>query len=262
MDDPTQTTEAPRGASKKGRSPSYPGIDLELAVQRAEELWTQEHHYRTAIPTILGHWGYGAKSGGGFAAIAALKSFGLLEDQGTGDERRAWLSDRAQGIITAESPNQRLGLIQEAALMPKVHHELWNRFGANLPSDQSLLLFLMRERNFTPSGATELVSEWKRTMAFAQLAERGDSVGSDNSNDDESGQEDLLTPPPVIEEVPQPVTPKPNATEQREKRTVQVTYSPTEWALLQGQFPMSEEDWDAMIDVLTAMKRGLVRKPS
>lgn len=45
-------------------------------------------------------------------------------------------------------------------------------------------------------------------------------------------------------------------------RTVQVTYSPSEWALLQAAFPMSEDDWDAMIAVLNAMKRGLVAKPS
>ncbi len=48
--------------------------------------------------------------------------------------------------------------------------------------------------------------------------------------------------------------------QQRETRTVQVTYSPDEWALLQGRFPMSEDDWDAMIEVMGAMKRGLVTK--
>jgi hypothetical protein len=52
------------------------------------------------------------------------------------------------------------------------------------------------------------------------------------------------------------------ATEGRDRsvRTILVTYSPEEWALLQGRFPMSEDDWDAMIAVLTAMKRGLVAK--
>jgi len=29
----------------------------------------------------------------------------------------------------------------------------------------------------------------------------------------------------------------------------------------QARFPMTEEDWDAMIEVLNAMKRGLVTNP-
>src|SRR5688500_14916003 len=95
---------------RTGRSPSYPGIDLELALQRANELWAREHHYPTAIPTILSHWGYGSKSGGGFAAVAALKTFGLLDDRGTGEGRQAWLSRLAQDIITAENPTARANL--------------------------------------------------------------------------------------------------------------------------------------------------------
>lgn len=53
----------------------------------------------------------------------------------------------------------------------------------------------------------------------------------------------------------------PSASPARQQRTVQITYSPTEWALLEAAFPMSEDDWDAMIAVLSAMKRGLVAEP-
>jgi hypothetical protein len=254
--------EAQEPTRRKGRSPSYPGIDLELAVERADQLWAREHHYKVAIPVILGHWGYGPKSGGGYAALAALKSFRLLEDEGSGDERRAWLSDLGQGIVTEEDSAKRAQMIQTAALQPAIHHELWNRFGAKLPSDQTLQLFLMRERNFTPSGAGELISEWKRTLAFAGLTNGPGNLASESES---APQETALVPTPVITKEPEAPTPeassktKPSA--ERVTRTVQVTYSPSEWALLQGSFPMSEDDWDAMLEVLVAMKRGLVAKP-
>lgn len=261
------TSVAPR---KTGRSPSYPGIDLELAVRRARELWEHEHHYQSEVPTILGHWGYGAKSGGGFAAIAALKSFGLLEDHGTGANRKAWLSKLAQDILTAESDTDRRAHIRRAALEPPVHAVLWERFKSRLPSDQSLQLFLTRERNFTPSGASELVSEWKRTMTYAGLAEDGASVSDTVEDSTENGtrtEEPHVTPPPVMErDTAQESAPREEQQErqqtalQRTKRTIQVPYAPSAWALLEASFPMTEAEWEQMLAVLHAMKVGLVAR--
>lgn len=40
--------------------------------------------------------------------------------------------------------------------------------------------------------------------------------------------------------------------------SIPIPFSPTEWASLQARFPLTEEKWQQMLDVLTAMKRGLV----
>jgi len=257
-DQPGDTTKpAPR---RKGRSPSYPGIDVGLALDRARQLWEREHHYDTAVPTILEHWGYGAKSGGGFAALAALKTFGLLADEGNGPKRSAKLTPLAQDIITAEDPQQRQKLVQKAALMPQIHAELWQLYGAKLPSDQTLSLFLIRERGFTPSGASELVSEWKRTMTHAQLTTATDSVPA-NAEDSNAGTggptgRENLTPPATIDRDEKPPV---DHRQQHQPRTIQVPYSPSEWALVQAPFPMTESAWTQMLAVLAAMKPGLVQ---
>lgn len=265
-DSATPSSVAPRRA---GRSPSYPGIDLELAVRRAGKLWKHEHHYPAAVETILGHWGYGAKSGGGFAAVAALKSFGLLEYEGSGADRKGWLSTLAQDILTAEDEEARRSFIRKAALEPPVHAMLWERFKSRLPSDTSLELFLTRERNFTPSGASELVSEWKRTMAYAGLTDDVGSVPIDTGDSAEKGnrtEEPDVTPPPVMgrdnardrgsrDEHEEREPPR----SQRTKRTIQVPYAPSAWALLEASFPMTEDEWQQMLAVLQAMKVGLVQ---
>jgi hypothetical protein len=107
-----------------------------------------------------------------------------------------------------------------------------------------------------------VLRQFRATVAYGELAGAGsiledDEQGNNSADDDDEGLQ--LTPPATLTD------PKPDTQEdpvsgetKRATSTVQVTYSPTEWALLQAKFPMSGEDWDAMIEVLQAMKRGLV----
>jgi hypothetical protein len=271
MTDQAAVPPTPSAPQRKKRSPSYPGIDLGLALQRARELWEHEHHYAANVETVLGHWGYGAKSGGGYAALAALKSFGLVVDEGSGDSRTASLTRLAQDIITTESEYERGRLTKKAALAPKAHADLWAKYQAQLPSDQTMVLFLIREQGFTPNGASELVSEWKRTMAFANLTANTDTLSPNGDDDPEHGHGPTggatLTPPAVIDDqqgrqhdLPKPLS-KQDFAEARATHTVQVPYGLGKFALLQAEFPMSEAEWQAMMSVLTAMKdSGLAGK--
>src|SRR5207249_11431587 len=68
----------PTKNKSKPRSPSYPGINLEEAIERAKIIYERERRHETAENTILEHWGYKPKSGAGIMTLAALKAFGLL----------------------------------------------------------------------------------------------------------------------------------------------------------------------------------------
>jgi hypothetical protein len=251
----TETQQATK--PRKGRSPNYPGIDLGQAVVRAATLWDHDQHHPIPAELIFKHWDYAPKSGPGSVTYAALKRFGLLEETGDG---RAKLTDLAQRILLAErtgEPNYKLR--QKAALQPTVHTDLWKEYGSNLPSDEHLKYNLVRDKNFTQGGAGEFIKQWKRTMDYARLSGAVGTVAG-SGGDAEKPEDQIMTPPTIEQERPAEVleAPPEDRQEARSTRTIQVTYSPTEWALLQGQFPMSENDWDAMIDVLNAMKRGLV----
>ena len=74
------------------------------------------------------------------------------------------------------SPPNGARRLREAALGPRIHAELWERYGIDLPSDQSLKRFLVLERSFNESSVDELLAEYKQTMAFAGLAARGGGV--------------------------------------------------------------------------------------
>lgn len=154
-------------AKKLERSPKYPFIALGKAVERAKEFYAQEKR-NVANPNIaVAHWGYSEKSSGGKQTLAALRSYGLLENSGGGVK----LSDRGFRIVVDERPDSpdRPGLLREAALAPPINARLWQRYGADLPSDANLKHTMVMQDGFTPSAAEDFVGKYRETLTFAGL---------------------------------------------------------------------------------------------
>lgn len=246
----------PSEKAKRERSPNYPAISLSQAVERAKELYKVEKRYLAPIDTVLGHWGYRPKSGGGLVAVAALLKFGLLEGEGSGPARRVKITDVAQRIIrdTREVSPDRDRLLREAALRPKIHRELWDRFGGSLPSDSNLQHTLIFEYGFTDGGAVEFIRQFKATIAFARMNEA-----------DEDDTDDFSNLPAVISEAEPPSA-------QRRPAEHVATYIPAnpgralpipimgsdQWPTLYLPGRITEADWTQMMAVLEAMKPGIV----
>lgn len=149
------------------RSPRYPSIPLSKAIDRAREFYRQEAKHAAKPEIAVTHWGYSSKSSGGRLTLAALRSFGLLENAGGGVK----LSDRALHILLDEredSPD-RVAFIQQAALAPTIHRKLWDKFKADLPSQASLRHSLLMEFEFAPGAVDDFIREYRDTLAFAGL---------------------------------------------------------------------------------------------
>lgn len=247
-----QEPEQPR--RKRERSPSYPGISLETALERAQRLYDAEGRNAAPADTILKHWGYKPKSGGGMVALAALKKFGLLADEGSGARRLGRLTDLALRIIRDRRPGsqERAEAIQEAALAPNIHQELWEKYQEDgLPSDATIEYYLVNDRGFTESGARELIQEFRNTLSFARLGE-GDTMpdsDEDTSQDGYGGMTGDGGSTTLLDR------------KQGQAKAVQLPLGSGKWATLQAPFPFSEQDWNLMLAVLQAMKPGLVAEP-
>lgn len=180
-------------AKKKfeGRSPSYPGISLSEAIEKARVVYQHESRNAAPVVAIVGHWGYKAGSGPGSVAFAALKKFGLLDDEGTGAGRTAKLTDLGLKIILddREDSPDRAAAIREAALRPGIHSELWSKYGGELPSPQTLRYHLLTDRKFTQSGADEFIQQFKATIDFARLKESGIMPPAEGERDDDPEDE-------------------------------------------------------------------------
>jgi len=166
-----------RTGKKKGRSPNYPAIDLETALEKAHAIMAQENQHYAHIATLYAHWGYGTKSSTGNVTLAALKKFGLMEDKGSGDAREARITNLAHRILVDDRPDstERIGLIRQAALNPSIHRKLWDDYQGRLPSEANLRYRLRTEEKFTEGGVDDFIREFKSTIAFAKL-EESDSV--------------------------------------------------------------------------------------
>jgi hypothetical protein len=159
---------------KKQRSPSYPFISLEQAVERARKLWAKENNHAATVSDAAKHWGYKAKSSGALLTISALKQFNLAEVVGSGAGRKVRLTALAKRILLDEikdSPS-RVTAIKEAALGPKLYAELFNKWGASsLPSDESFRTYLRLDRGFNETVIQTVMTDYKATLSFAKLSD-------------------------------------------------------------------------------------------
>ncbi|MBI4459216.1 MAG: hypothetical protein HY648_04050 [Acidobacteria bacterium] len=178
----------PNGKKARMRSPAYPGINLETAIKRAHKFY--EHEKRSAAPVsvALKHWGLKEKSSAGMVAIAALKSFRLINDSGSGDKRKIQLTEVGLRIILdqRQDSQERDLAIKNAALAPKIHSAIWKKWGASLPSDDNLRHALIFDWKFNENSVDDFIREYKDTIRFAKLSDSDSlSVGNGDTEEDQ-----------------------------------------------------------------------------
>lgn len=246
---------------KRHRSPSYPAIDLGKAVARAEAIYQNEGKYAAPVDAILSHWGYSGMNGRASRQLAAVKKFGLIQDEGAKSSRKVRLSDLGLRIVMPDSP-ERGASLRIAALKPTIHQELQERFADGLPSDPNVRWYLVKERNFAESAAQELIAEYRATLRFAGIdgaAETSDTVEATNGSigAEIPSQDEPLASPAPASHTPVPL---PSGTGSSPVlRDVTIPLAGTAWVKIAGEFPIADDSWDQMMAMLEAMKPGLTR---
>ena len=251
----TNTSEATPARKTAGRSPSFPAINLETAIRRARELYERERQHPTPIEKIVHHWGYKGMTGPANLSVAALKKFGLMTDEGKGTERRGRLTHLAVDIIANPDQRARAAAIKQAALMPSAHRELWGRYGNTLPSDANLRWELVRQRGYTEGGAADFIRGYKQTVTFAQLetSDRPSDAATSDADDDlaaTDNDESVSTGPSR--------PPEPRDSPSGTRYPIPIFNGKA--VVVEGEFPLSEEDWSQFMAVLSAMKPALVAR--
>ena len=94
------------------------------------------------------------------------------------------VSDLARRIILDERPDshERVQLVKEAALRPKLHKDLWEKWASNLPSDANIEYHLLADRGFNEKTVGGFIAGYKASLDFAGLINDGKLA------DDESGR--------------------------------------------------------------------------
>lgn len=155
--------------ARKERSPNFPFISLKRAVERTEALYASHKKEAARLVAVAPTWGYGVKSSGLLQTVAALKQFGLLEDSGSGDERKVQVSDLGRRIIIDARPGAREDAIKEAARRPRLISEYVGKWVPDRPSDLHCVSELELDRGFTADAARAFLRVFDETIAYARL---------------------------------------------------------------------------------------------
>lgn len=258
----TEQTDDPVRRRPAGRSPNYPGMSLGKAVDRVALVFEKENRHWASVETVAKHLGYKSpNTGPATITYAALKKFGLLDEEGSGQARRARVSELAYRVLRAPEAERRAA-VKEAALLPALHKEMQKRFADGLPSEENLVWQLEQDLGFTANGAIDFVRKYRETVSFAQL-DSSDTVVDD-------GHEDTSEPELDEEDGHDQDRRGDRGGSQRRGRegqgrsmadgvrTFAVPIIGGESVILEGAFPISETAWSQFMAVLNAMKPGLV----
>jgi hypothetical protein len=182
---------------KKDRSPSFPFIPLSVAVQRLEAFESYfGRHPATAARAGLA-WGLKEASSAADQTLAALRSFGLVEYNGTGPRREVSVSEDGRKYLRAQQDSVKEAVLKTCALRPRVIRQFWAAWGAERPADAVAIDTLVLDNAFSDNGARAFLKVYDATVAFAKLstADKVDVTEDDGHDEGDQGPEIKSTPP-------------------------------------------------------------------
>lgn len=144
----------------KVRSPNYPVMDLEAALETVRPAWKAENRNKMSRTVLARHMGYTSLNGRALGKIGAVRAYGLID--GSGDELR--ISDDA--VLALAAPDRRDFRVREAllrlALKPQLFQDLKKEY-ATLPSEENVRFNLI-QRHFTEDAAGKAAKSFLDTM--------------------------------------------------------------------------------------------------
>ena len=185
-------TDTGTATKTRVRSPGFPFIGLKKAIVKAQEFYDREKRNWANVKVASKHWGFNENSSGSKQTIAALIAYGLLQSSGSGRERQVRISDSALNILLdkRDGSAERQESIEQAALRPKLHREIWGRYSSRLPSDDNLRDFLVRVNKppFNENWVDHFIGEFRATLAFAKL-DGSDTISEDSEDTSDHSEE-------------------------------------------------------------------------
>jgi hypothetical protein len=199
------------------RSPNYPVVNLMSALEYLDRLhaYAKGRHPVPVADAIKEAWGMKLGSAYGLQVVAAVKAFGLIEDKGSKASRQIQVSELGSKIRGGHTDRERL--LKQAALLPPLHRELWDKFAKDtgLPPQATLRQYLVFDREghrFNEATVAGFIEEFEQTVSFAKLT-TGDIITEKNGDSDDPEDEDVetLIDPSLKDKEPKPKLPQPAA---------------------------------------------------
>lgn len=191
MTEETQPTDR-KPKQKAQRSPNFPAVSLKKGIELTKTIYDQDKIAK--IPERIAHerWGYKAHSSVASQLVSALKAYGLVELEGTRQNRYVKISDTGRRIVL--DTQDKLKLLKKAALLPHINRTLWEKYEGYLPQDDVLREYLIFTLKFNEDSVDFFITQFRETIFFAEL-EKDDILTSDEDENGENGNDHEPKPP-------------------------------------------------------------------
>lgn len=184
MADSNNSADTPASGTKKDRSPSFPFVTLTKAILRTRELYAVAKRHDMRLAEAAAAMSYGAKSSGAIQTLAALIAYGLVDDNGSGSDRKFRVSDLGFKLLEDQRPGAKEAALAEAALRPKLIAEYKAKWG-DRPGDSICLSDLRVDGGFTEDGAKQFLRVFDDAMTYAPSGNADKKSDSGDTNSDE-----------------------------------------------------------------------------
>lgn len=188
-----ESEKSTKGKGARHRSPAYPVINLEEAIQKVGTVFQQDKRAYATPDAILSHLDFSGAGGKARRVVAAMRQYGLLDEDG-GKYR---VSDSAFKIINlSEGSEERSALVRAAATSPPIIGRILGAFSGELPSDATLRDHLITEERFNPDSVELFIRVLRETLAFAKIPSVGYTPPQGETTRPMAGSRQPQTKPP------------------------------------------------------------------
>ena len=251
--------------TRTGRSPAYPAFGLAFAIDKLQMFYKAQVKNAVGVEAAAESMGYQtARSGAAQRAIAALISYGLIAEEGSGASRKVKITEMGRKILLLpENDSEREDLIQEAATNPKIYKDMLAQWPENLPSEKELNKYLTFTKSYHEDIVPSLIKVFRETYEFAKLDKleyhQTDDEDSTEVNEERGVQQNNTTSSSrnVVEAV---------ATFERNNESAQrILHIPLiggRLATLQTPATIDEEDYEFIRKYLEIFKDAIITKKS
>lgn len=163
------TTLGAPARSARVRSPNYPVISLNEAVQKVRIVYQSENRHAATREVVAKCLGYSSLNGASASLVSALVKYGLMQHEG---DRLKISLDGLDLALHRKGDREYAEALQRAAFRPALFQELHEQYGTSLPSDHNLRASLQK-RGFNPKVVDTVIRLYRDTLEFVESETEG-----------------------------------------------------------------------------------------
>lgn len=152
----------------------FPFINLNKALERARAIFDNDKGGKgLQMPVAFAAWGYSDKSSGGFQTVSALKQYGLVDDEGSKEDRSVVLTEAGRTYFLTEIEADKAELRHKFAKSPQLLSHLLNLWEGGTVEDAVARTYLKTTLGMNEQSARSALGIYKSNLTHLSAKASG-----------------------------------------------------------------------------------------